>query len=244
MRKVSPIYIWLIQNSQEFTINLYGGRSPTFTFSQNKKIRVDAFSSDNFTLLETFELNDEIVKSTNTDINDTPFLQFTLPSLDETPSSATPEMSLPLWSSNALGSEFGHTQNVDPKCQQTPSSDHYQMQLLASQQDGSTSRVRDRTSNTSSALAHESSSDTQRFRDRTPAKYRERNRLAAARSRQKQADLIQLLEEEKRDEDRRRRVIEADLSSLKTEVTKLREEIRLHIRLSKYLAVTSFSQEL
>ncbi|KAA8617249.1 BRLZ domain containing protein [Pyrenophora tritici-repentis] len=79
------------------------------------------------------------------------------------------------------------------------------------------------------------SKEVKQLREKYHGKYKERNRQAAAKSRRKHEDLVSLLEAEQRDEQRRREIIELQLSNLKLEVSQLREELRLHIQLSGYI---------
>ncbi|PLB50019.1 hypothetical protein P170DRAFT_473593 [Aspergillus steynii IBT 23096] len=101
----------------------------------------------------------------------------------------------------------------------------------------------------SSAEAHSPSSEPQptfeksvevkQLRQKYHEKYKERNRLAAGKSRQKQVDLIALLEAERRDEERRRRALEDEIRQIQKELYAIKQELLHHIRVSNCINVMS-----
>lgn len=84
----------------------------------------------------------------------------------------------------------------------------------------------------------EKGAEVKRLRQKYHEKYKERNRLAAGKSRQKQVDLIALLEAERRDEERRRRVLEEEIQKIKKDLFAIKQELH-HIRVSNCMGMMS-----
>nr|AUS29497.1 bZIP transcription factor [Aspergillus westerdijkiae] len=85
----------------------------------------------------------------------------------------------------------------------------------------------------------EKSVEVKQLRQKYHEKYKERNRLAAGKSRQKQVDLIALLEAERRDEERRRRALEDEIRKIQKDLLAIKQELHSHIRLSNCINMMS-----
>ncbi|KAF5863919.1 hypothetical protein ETB97_009026 [Aspergillus alliaceus] len=92
--------------------------------------------------------------------------------------------------------------------------------------------------------AFEKSIEVTQLRKKYHEKYKERNRLAAGRSRQKQVDLIELLEAERREEERRRKALEEEIQHIQKELLAMKEELRHHIRISNCISMMSHGAHL
>nr|UVI57905.1 bZIP transcription factor [Aspergillus pulvericola] len=85
----------------------------------------------------------------------------------------------------------------------------------------------------------EKSAEVKQLRQKYHEKYKERNRLAAGKSRQKQVDLIALLEAERRDEERRRRALEHEIQKIQKDLYAMKQELLHHIRVSNCMNMMS-----
>nr|UVI58159.1 bZIP transcription factor [Aspergillus muricatus] len=85
----------------------------------------------------------------------------------------------------------------------------------------------------------EKSVEVKQLRQKYHEKYKERNRLAAGKSRQKQVDLIALLEAERRDEERRRQALEGEIQQIQKELYAIKQELHSHIRVSNCINMMS-----
>nr|UVI58155.1 bZIP transcription factor [Aspergillus roseoglobulosus] len=85
----------------------------------------------------------------------------------------------------------------------------------------------------------EKSEEVKQLRRKYHEKYKERNRLAAGKSRQKQVDLIALLEAERRDEERRRRALEDEIQQIQRDLYAIKQELHNHIRVSNCINMMS-----
>ena len=85
----------------------------------------------------------------------------------------------------------------------------------------------------------EQSADVKQLRKKYHEKYKERNRVAAGKSRQKQVDLIELLQAEQREEERRRKALERELSQIHKELLDLKQELQHHIRIANCMTMMS-----
>ncbi|KAI9040575.1 bZIP transcription factor [Aspergillus affinis] len=81
--------------------------------------------------------------------------------------------------------------------------------------------------------------EVKQLRQKYHEKYKERNRLAAGKSRQKQVDLIALLEAKRLDEERRRRELEDEIRKIQKDLLAIKEELHNHIRVSNYINMMS-----
>ncbi|KAI9036139.1 uncharacterized protein KD926_002280 [Aspergillus affinis] len=85
----------------------------------------------------------------------------------------------------------------------------------------------------------EKSTEVKQRRQKYHEKYKERNRLAAGKSRQKQVDLIALLEAERSDEERRRRALEDEIQKIQKDLYAIKQELLHHIRMSNCISMMS-----
>lgn len=118
----------------------------------------------------------------------------------------------------------------------TTSSPTYQNQFDTSAQPSSTEACSP-SSEPPSAL--EKSDEVKQLRRKYHEKYKERNRLAASKSRQKQVDLIALLEAERGDEERRRQALEYEIQQIQRDLHAIKQELHNHIRVSNCINMMS-----
>ncbi|GJP89749.1 bZIP transcription factor [Aspergillus niger] len=88
------------------------------------------------------------------------------------------------------------------------------------------------------------SEEVKQLRKKYHEKYKERNRLAAGRSRQKQADLINLLQAEQQEEERRRKALELEIANMQKELVDMKQELQHHIRISNCMSIMSHGAHL
>ncbi|PWY90357.1 hypothetical protein BO94DRAFT_593114 [Aspergillus sclerotioniger CBS 115572] len=90
-----------------------------------------------------------------------------------------------------------------------------------------------------SRTSFEQSTDVKQLRKKYHEKYKERNRLAAGKSRQKQADLIELLQAEQREEERRRKALEKEIAQMQKDLVDMKQELQHHIRVANCMTMMS-----
>ncbi|PYI01219.1 hypothetical protein BO78DRAFT_328118 [Aspergillus sclerotiicarbonarius CBS 121057] len=88
------------------------------------------------------------------------------------------------------------------------------------------------------------SAEVKQLRKKYHEKYKERNRLAAGRSRQKQVDLIELLQAEQREEERRRQALEKEIAQIQKELEDMKQELQHHIRIANCMTIMSHGAHL
>ncbi|PYH92275.1 hypothetical protein BO71DRAFT_411132 [Aspergillus ellipticus CBS 707.79] len=86
--------------------------------------------------------------------------------------------------------------------------------------------------------------EVQQLRRRYHEKYKERNRSAATKSRQKQVDPIELIEAEREEEERRRKALTAEVQQLQKELLAIRQELQQHMRLASCMTMMSHGAHL